>query len=373
MRSWFWLYLWVAIAALPAVALAQEKASETALDSSTDDIQYRVIGFLRLEGAAIQDDPNVAFVGRNDGFRLQNARIGLDGTWKERVTLRISADGAVDERDDPNAVEGRLRLALRDAYADAHFGHKIDLRIARFKARYDIEELTSTADMPFIDRALSSRGTRATEGFESRGLGVQRNLGIALRSEGFASVASMRFDFELAAQNGNGDLDAANDNNALAYSASVAGRFGAHSMVLLGARHNSRTEGELPFRRAEDDLGGVVAVRYWRSPLRLTAQGIYQRTTFGTTGGPSQNSYGVHAEGLAQMPTLTWLEVGYRYALLEPSDLIPSDQVQEHTVGVNIKVRDYRLDVQINATHTVEETGRVLSNDRLEALVQVAL
>src|SRR5690348_15745519 len=37
-------------------------------------------GYLRVVGGVIQNDPNVAFVGRDDGFELQNVRFGVEGT-----------------------------------------------------------------------------------------------------------------------------------------------------------------------------------------------------------------------------------------------------------------------------------------------------
>src|SRR5438067_13625364 len=36
---------------------------------------WEPFGYLRLQYKVVQNDPNVAFVGRDDGFELQNARI----------------------------------------------------------------------------------------------------------------------------------------------------------------------------------------------------------------------------------------------------------------------------------------------------------
>src|SRR5688500_15620079 len=40
-------------------------------------------GYLRIQAGVVQNDPNVAFVGRDDGFELQNARVGVRGVIDE--------------------------------------------------------------------------------------------------------------------------------------------------------------------------------------------------------------------------------------------------------------------------------------------------
>src|SRR5688572_24128850 len=72
-------------------------------------------GYLRLQYRIVRNDPNVAFVGRDDGFELQNARIGVLGALGTRVRYNVAIDGAVDERQQVNVPEGKLRVGLRDA------------------------------------------------------------------------------------------------------------------------------------------------------------------------------------------------------------------------------------------------------------------
>ena len=52
------------------------------------------------------------------------------------------------------------------------------LMIGQFKPAYDAEELQSTADMLFIDRAVESRGIRGVEGFNINGLSLTRQVGV---------------------------------------------------------------------------------------------------------------------------------------------------------------------------------------------------
>src|SRR5437879_6698892 len=55
---------------------------------------WEPFGYLRVQYIAVQDDPNVPFVGRADGFELQNARIGARGRLGTRAAFVISFDGA---------------------------------------------------------------------------------------------------------------------------------------------------------------------------------------------------------------------------------------------------------------------------------------
>lgn len=349
-----------------------ERASE-AHTAASGDIEYRLIGYLRLEGSVVSDDPDVEFVGRNDGFRLQNARVGVVGSWRKRLRVQLSADGATDERDNPNDVEGTLRFALKDAFVDLVLAPQLVVRVARFKIHFDIEEETSPSRRGFVEAALSSRGVFATEGFETPGLAVRRSIGVALGSEALIDTPALSLGYEVAAQNGNGELDAANDNDALAYSAALFATVAGGASLWAAGRYNRRTEGELPFRRTEDDFEAATGARLQTGLVRATAQLLYRRTRFPTTGGPDANAFGVHAEALVKVPGAPFLEAGYRYSLLEPSDLIPSDRVQEHTAGVNLELARYRSLIQLDVTHTVEQAGRELDNDRIEGLFQISL
>src|SRR5215468_5498296 len=114
------MHAWVrgAIAAVaigsPALALADDPPPVAPVAG----FSFEPYGYLRLQYIAVQNDPNVAFVGRDDGFELQNARIGARGTYGPRMSFALSFDGAVDERAQINSPDGKLRVGLRDAYAD---------------------------------------------------------------------------------------------------------------------------------------------------------------------------------------------------------------------------------------------------------------
>ena len=342
--------------------------------AATSNFTLSVDGFLRLKGAIVQNDPEVAFVGRNDGFLLQNARIGLTGTFRDRILVRLSAEGAADEREGRNDVEGTLRFVLKDAYADLRLVDAAHVRAGRFEAIWDIDEYVGETDRAFIDRGVASRGVLPTQGFETPGLRPGRSLGVALRSDTAADLGGAKLGYELAVQNGNGELDAENDNDRVAISAAAL----VHSssvLLIASGRYNPRTEGELPFQQTERDLEGAAGVSVGLGPVRFGAQAYVRHTSFPTTGGPAENSYGGHAQLVATFAlgsSLT-LSPGYRWGFYEPSDLVVADQVQEHTAGLTLASTTWPVRLQLFATHAVEQPGRELDNSRIEALFEVRL
>lgn len=357
--------------AIPSFA---QSSDPTTSNAEIAGVVYRFGGYLRLEGAVVQNDPAVAFIGRNDGFRLANARMQVDGRWKDRLAFRVSADGADDERAGANATGGELRFALKDAYADVKLSSLATVRAGQFYPVFDLDEIGGQSEQAFVDRSLESRGVLPTEGWETHGLAPGRSLGLALRAPRAFGGDLISVGYELASQNGNGEDQASNDNDALAYSGAAILSIGKSSVAYVGARHNRRTVGALPFREVEEDVAAVAATQLLLGPLQLAAQAVVQQTTFPTTEGLEENAFGAHAQALFRIPLgSVSIAPGYRFAILEPSDLVDNDQVQEHTAGLTVGMEEFRTRLLINATHVLEEAGRELENDRVEILLQVSL
>ncbi|HLL20564.1 MAG TPA: hypothetical protein VK427_00450, partial [Kofleriaceae bacterium] len=62
---------------------------------------------------------------------------------------------------------------------------------------------------------------------------------------------------------------------------------------------------------------------------------------------------------------------GYRFSYFDPSSLITTDRVMEHTAAVVVGVPAYRMRIQLQATHVVEQ--RELSNSRVQLAAEVSL
>lgn len=65
--------------------------------------------------------------------------------------------------------------------------------------------------------------------------------------------------------------------------------------------------------------------------------------------------------------------LGYRFGILDPSSLIVTDRVMEHSAGAVIAVPSLRLRVQLQLTHAVEQGERDLKNDRAQLAAELSL
>jgi hypothetical protein len=389
-------------AALPPPAPAPSPAAEPAAAGAgplagapvDHGLPWRPFGYLRLQYIAVQNDPSVAFVGRDDGFELQNARLGATGTL-DRIGFVIAFDGAVDERLQVNTPQGKLRVGLRDAYADARIGGRLVARGGLFQAAVDPEALVPDTERALIDHPIESRGMRATEGFQTPGLTPGRSLGAAIRleSERFSqrtahdragaatalapglaggSTPGLGLGFELAVQNGADEFASNNDNDKPALSAAVLGRLG-DSWAMAALRYNPRTVGELPFRQDEDDLELTAGLRAVLGPVALSGAAVWLRTSYPTVGGPVQTGFGGHGQAMVTLPVALPIELGYRFGILDPSSLITTDRVIEHSAGCVLGLPSYHMRVQLQLTHVVEQAARALANDRAQLAAELVL
>lgn len=368
-----------------AAVIVAAVAPGVALADPEPRFQWEGFGYLRLQYLAVQNDPGVLFVGRDDGFELQNARLGVRGALDHRIAFVVAIDGAVDERVQVNAPEGKLRVGLRDAFADVALGGALVARAGLFKALVDPQALVPDTRRELVDRPIESRGMRATEGYQADGLTPGRSLGAAIRldpesvhrdgPEGPEGTegGGVRLGFELAVQNGADEFASNNDNDKPAVSATVLARLPRGGWAMVAARYNPRSVGALPFRQDENDLQATAGLRVALGPVALGGGLVVQRTSFPTTGGPVQNAFGGHAQAMVELPAPLPLAVGYRFGILDPSSLIPTDRVMEHTAGAVLGVPRYRMRLQLQATHVVEQAARALSNDRVQLAAELQL
>jgi hypothetical protein len=76
---------------------------------------------------------------------------------------------------------------------------------------------------------------------------------------------------------------------------------------------------------------------------------------------------------MIMIPATLPFAVGYRFGILDPSSLIVTDRVIEHTVGALLGVPSYRMRFQLQLVHVVEQAARELSNDRIQVAGEVSL
>lgn len=352
--------------------------------SSPVAFRWRPFGFLRAQLAAVRQDPDVAFVGRSDGFSLQNARVGVRGELGERARFEISIDGAVDERDRVNVPNGRLRVGLRDAYVElgelSALPVALSLRVGRFEAWFDPDGYAGDTERQFVDRALESRGVSATEGWETAGLPPGRSLGVAVRARfwprerGALARGGARLFGEATVMNGADEFASGNDNDAVALSGALRLILPSRAWAQAAYRYNPRTEGDLPFQQEEVDSAFSLGAGLSLGRVSVAAGGVLQYTRFATTGGPNQRAWGAHGQAMVRvLGGAVPLDAGYRFGVLDPSSLVVTDRVMEHSLGAVFTVESLRARLQVNATHAVEQEARQLTNDRLEVVFEVRL
>ena len=342
-------------------------------------LQYEGFGYLRMEYIAVQDDPNVQFVGRDDGFELQNARVGVHGRYGDRLAATLAFDGAIDERTQVNSPDGTLGFNIKDAYADATLAGQAVLRAGYFLPWVDPEALVADTSLEFVDYPIESRGVRATEGWQTPGLPPGRSLGVALHLDPASmlgtpvAVTGPALGFEVAVQNGADEYAANNDNDEPTVSVSALLRWPHDSWLMVAGRYNERTIGTLPFRQDETDYQATASARVALGPIAVGGGLVVEHTTFDTTGGPSQDAYGGHAQVLVRIPFTLPLQLGYRFGVLDPSSLVTTDRVIEHTVGAVLAVPSYRVRLLVQFVVPVEQPSRDLSNDRFQVAGEATL
>ncbi|MEM6733693.1 MAG: porin, partial [Myxococcota bacterium] len=387
--------------------------------NATDRFRFTVDGFMRLQLSCIypnsfcgidtpsdEDARRNPFVGRNDLFGLGGARVNLRGDYGDSLYVKVSLDGSGSTFDSPDDPVGRFETSFRDIYFGYQLGGGLTLYAGRFKPPFDTEALTAVENLFFVNRSLESRGVRREEGWSNdqfNGFAPGRQLGVMLTGDHAVGGEDVRLSYQVALTNGSsGDLSL-NDNDFPALYGRVALRLrgekdkfegyrradeeGPASYLVtdglqigLGGFVNEITTGLPPNRFNDRIFGGSLDVAakysYFIFQGQILAQQV-QHLTRGDTaderglGGHAQISFDVLGSGFYP---------GYRFAILDPREPIDetavietadSDRVVHHTIGLKWISKTLPLMGFLEYTVALEQEGRELPNDRVEAAVQV--
>lgn len=356
----------------PAPASAEPDAKDGAWT-------FGVYGYLRAGYDRTNPDDRYTFVGRNNGFVLDSARVGVQGRNREHgLVFRVSMEGASDVLTSPNTPLGTLSVRLRDAFGRWDPSAWVGIQVGQFKAPFQQEELRGTQDLLFASRAVGVEGVLPGRGLQTPGIQVDRQVGVMIspekplgREDGFGAA------YYLMVTNGNGSNQLLDDNGKPALVARGELVYAKHVMVGAAVVRNQRTVGEPPNLYEEDDLAltGDVTVRV--SALEVFAAATRQRTVFPTVGASARAQLAFHAQAGYRIDLgPAYVMPAYRYAYFHPwqsggSEGFDTYRVQYHTVGARVGPTRLPLAAWLNYTFTQEEAGRALSNDRLEILGQL--
>lgn len=334
-------------------------------------------GYLRAGYDYTFKDPRYAFVGRNSGFVLDSARVGLQGRNTEyRITFRISAEGASDVLLAPNTPIGSLSVRLRDAFGRWDPVDWFGVQAGQFKAPWQEEELRGTQDLPFASRSVGVEGVPPGRGFQVSGLQLDRQLGVMLSPSkpigGDVGVA-----YYLMVMNGNGANQLLDDNGRVGLVARTEVNYLRYVRAGAALFRNDRTVGEPPNLYNEEDLGLTGDVDLRVGGLQVFGAATRLRTVFPTVGTSArvQLAFTGLVSYRFDLPSF-FVAPGYRYAYFHPwatggGEGFDEQRLQYHTVGVRLGLPRLPVTTWINYTFTGEEAGRKLDNDRIEVLGQV--
>jgi hypothetical protein len=333
-------------------------------------IRLRWNGYIRLAGEVIDNPEDVPFVGRNDGFKLGNARLGLRAE-KAFLTAYISLEAAAGEGQGFNDPNARFRVRLRDAFLRFDLGRFALISAGRFKTPYDLGSLKATVRRTFIDLPVESRGVLATQGFEQDGLAQGRQVGLMIHRDRIG-LADDGFDlgYALAVTNGNTGERIFNDNDSPAAFARLSLLWGPWVQLNVAGFLDNRTVGDIPDLFDEETTGAEASLFVDVGGLFVEGQFLIQNTSFPTSGQPDVLAWGGHAQASYALGPF---EAGYRFALIEPNtdDIEDFDRVMEHTASLVYRLQELPLSFFLNGTLVLEQDGRQIENNRVAALAQL--
>jgi hypothetical protein len=184
------------LSALTALALLASPAA--AQDSTTRFPDVKVAGRLQLQGYALDNDAHAASVGTASNFFVRRARIEVSGRIAPHVSFVVQPSFENGRGSEPN-------LRLRDAYVDLHFidatdGPGVKLRVGQEKRPFSRWELTSSNNLPVIERG-AGRGLlgRASNNLFERNGFTSHDVGASV------IVSDPRFTVQAGIYNGQGE------------------------------------------------------------------------------------------------------------------------------------------------------------------------
>lgn len=336
-------------------------------------------GYLRAGLDYTLKDDRYSFIGRNNGFVLDSARVGLDGHAADfwHLAFRISIEGASDELSNPNTPIGNLSVRLRDAFARWDPSPYIGVQAGQFKAPFQEEELRGTNTLLFASRAVGVEGVGPGRGFQTPGIQLDRQVGAMLSPSQPIGGAAVAASYYLMVMNGNGANQLLDDNGHFG----VVGRteLGIYDYVRIGAGvfHNDRTVGEPPNLYNESDTGLTGDLSLKVAGLQAMAAVTHVRTVFPTVGVSARVQLAFQAQAGYKFEFDNWhIGPAYRFAYFHPwqsggADGFEAFRLQYHTVGIRTGLTKLPLQAWLNYTLTGEGEGRKLDNDRIEFMGQV--
>lgn len=338
---------------------------------------FSLYGYLRGGYDYTFKDGRYDFVGRNNGFVLDSARVGMQGrSTTYGVTFRISIEGASDVVTSSNTPQGSLAVRLRDGFARWDPVSFAGIQVGQFKAPFQEEELRGTQSLLFASRAVGVEGVAPGRGFQLPGIQLDRQLGVMI-SPIQPIGGDVAVSYYLMVMNGNGANQLLDDNGKIGLVGRTELDILKYVRIGAGVFHNERRVGAPPNLYDEEDFGLTGDVSLNVAGLEALAAVTRVRTVFPTVGTSARAQLAYHLQAGYRFDIVRLqLTPAYRYAYFHPWESgggggFDAFKLQYHTFGVRLAHAKLPVTAWLNYTLTGEEEGRTLSNDRIEILGQV--
>lgn len=343
-------------------------------------------GFIRTQYTAIEDDPGTNF-GRNDGFALADARLGLIGESKDGIGFKLEIDaGTARPTGDANDPVGEVVTRLTDGYL--YYAPHTLLRVSagQFKPPFDLEELISTSAILFIERSVGSRGVQNIEGPNREGLSRTREVGLRVDSAPYYFMADdpedpegLGVSYGLAVTNGQTVNQTFNDNDQLAYTGRATLHWDEYVQIGGGAYQNDRTLGAPPDQIGETRFGwtaDVLAQAYGAVVFASIIQTDIEPAAE-LSGQQSRTARAFQAQ-VGYRDPIIGIGPTYRFAHYDGDIDVDGENgprqyeaLTYHTVGIIADPWDFPIRFLAHYTITEEEVNPV-KNNRFDAVIQLA-
>lgn len=353
-------------------------------------------GYIRMQYRNIQDDPNILFYGRNDGFVLGNARPYLSGKMPNGLGFRVQLE-ATSALPADNELQPFRQMTMqpRDVFVSWQPLDFINVQVGQFKPPHNIEELLPTANLLFIDRSIGNQGVSNFEGRQIDGLVARREAGAQISGQMYfgANPGEKKgpgIAYALAVTNGSPALDSFNDNDALAY----YGRLSLHwsDILSIGGAAYQNTETIVNLQdNVDQNVTGVTADAMVNVAGLSVLAGFQQRrseTQFLGDLNPADGGDITFTTARALFGQIGYkipvanIQPAYRFSLFDPTyafnEIDPQtaevravDQLTYHTIGLNYVGETYPVTLMLNYTIAGEDETRAIDNNHFDAMMQL--
>jgi hypothetical protein len=342
---------------------------------------------LRTGYELVESDKALLNVGENDGFYLDQARLGVEGNYLDVLRFRLIFDAV-------SALPGTGRTdpidtlfgSARDAWIAWTPSPFFRASVGQMFMPVDAEGGTTISGFNFTRRSVAVSGVLAGHGYKVAGLSPSRQAGIMISSDDDAVIGPVSISYAVAVSNGNGQNFRGNDNKLPAVYARIGAGYESLVQVGAGVSWNPRTVGVAPNLFDQTDATAFGDVRARLFGIDLLGQVIYRQTNFDTIVpfpsddvAGSESALGVTAWVVLDEPfglPFFGLKPGYRFSSYDPSSQFTDDQLLEHTISLRYDA-PLSLPVSLIADYTfLNEVGpgvRDLTNNRLTFIAQIDL